>query len=454
MNDFSALRSELRRVVRGQVIVSGDAGFDAARTPWDAAVQQRVRAVVEVADAADVAALVSYARKAGIGLATQPLGHAPASFDDAILVRTKRLNGIDIDPHRRIARVEAGALWGDVLAAAGKHGLTGLAGSTTYVSTTGFTLGGGLSWFGRKHGFAANNVRAFDVVDSDGTPQRVTADSDPDLFWALRGGGGDFALVTALEFDLHPAPELYGGRILWPAARATEVMAAFREVTATAPEELSTWFSLMQFPPFPELPEPLRGLSAVAIDVTYLGGTAEAAGLLAAFDRIPGVIMDTRGQMDIADLGDICAEPTEPTTALLHTELFARFDEETASALLAAAGPGTVAPLAVLQVRHLGGALSRPAETHGACGHLTEPYLLFMLGVLPFPELEGPILERQRSVARAVSSSLSGRKPFTLLSHGVPADAAFPVETLDRLRAIKRSRDPEGVFRSNHPVLG
>ncbi|GAA1011530.1 oxidoreductase [Acrocarpospora pleiomorpha] len=454
MNDFSALRSDLRRAVRGRVLVSGDSGFDDARTPWDSAVEQRVKAVVEVADAADVAALVGYAREAGIGLATQPLGHAPASFDDAILVRTKNLSDIQIFPDQRRAKVGSGALWGDVLAQSAKHQLTGLAGSTTHVSTTGFTLGGGLSWFGRKHGFAANNVHAFEVVDADGVPQRVTADSDPDLFWALRGGGGDFALVTSVEFDLFPAPELYGGRILWPAARAQEVMAAFREVTATAPEELTTWFSLIQFPPFPELPDFLRGLSAVAVDATYLGATAEAADLLAAFDRIPGVIMDTRGQVNIADLGDICAEPTEPTSALQHTELLTRFDEETATALLAAAGPGTVAPLAVLQVRHLGGALSRPAPTDGACGHLTEPYLLFMLGILPFPELAGPIQERQHAVARAVAPSLSGRRPFTLLSHDAPAEAAFPAETLDRLRDIKRRRDPQGVFRSNHPVLG
>ncbi|GIH26432.1 oxidoreductase [Acrocarpospora phusangensis] len=452
MNDFSALRSELRKVVRGQVHVAGDAGFDAARSAWDTSVEQRVRAVVEVADAADAAALVRYAREAGIGVATQPLGHAPSSFDDAILVRTKHLSDIQILPDQRLAKVGSGALWTDVLAQSAKHGLTGLAGSTTHVSATGFTLGGGVSWFGRKHGFAANHVRAFEVVDADGVQRRVTADSDPDLFWALRGGGGDFALVTSLEFDLFPSHDLYGGRILWPAARAREVMAAFREVTASAPEELSTWFSLIQFPPFPELPEPLRGLSAVAIDVTYLGATEEAAGLLAAFDRVPGAIMDTRGQISAAHLGDICAEPTEPTAAVIRTELLTHVDEEISTALLTAAGPGTVAPMAVVQVRHLGGALSRAADSDGACGHLPEPYLLFMVGILPFPELAGPVEERRRSIVRAVAPALSGRRPFTFLGHSESAESAFPPATLDRLRAIKTARDPQSVFRSNHPV--
>ncbi|WP_214106579.1 FAD-binding oxidoreductase [Acrocarpospora catenulata] len=454
MIDYSALRADLRRVVRGQVLVSGDSGFDQARLPWDSAVEQRVSAVVEVADAADAAALVGYARGAGLGLATQPLGHAPATFDDAILVRTKRLSGIEIDPRERTARIGSGVLWGDVLAASSKHGLTGLAGSTGYVSTTGFTLGGGLSWFGRKYGFAANNVRWFDIVDADGVPQRVTADSDPELFWALRGGGGDFALVTGMEFNLFPTPELYGGRILWPAAKAQEVMAAFREITATAPEELTLWFQLIQFPPFPELPEPLRGLSAVVMDVTYLGSAAEAAELLAPFDRIPGAIMDGRGMMDVADLPGICAEPTDPMAALSHTELFERFDAEAAAQLLAAAGPGTIEPLVTLQVRHLGGALSRAAETDGACGHVAEPYLLFMLGVLPFPELAGPIKAKQQAIAGAVRPYVSGRQPFTLLNHGAPASDAFPAETVERLREIKRRRDPRGTFRSNHSVLG
>ncbi|WP_327044713.1 FAD-binding oxidoreductase [Microbispora sp. NBC_01189] len=454
MNQIEALGADLRRVVRGRVLTRGDEGFDSARRPWDLAVDQRVAAVVEARDAQDVAAVVGYAGLAGLRVATQPNGHAPAAFDDAILLRTGNLRGLSVRPGERVARVEAGVSWGEVLTAAGAHGLTPLAGSTGVVSATGFTLGGGLSWFGRRYGFAADSVRAFEVVDASGEQATVTAGSDPELFWALRGGGGDFAVVTAMELDLHPAPVLYGGRILWPARRAAEVLASFRAVTAEAPEELTVWFHLLQFPPLPELPEPLRGLSAVTVDVTYLGDPDEARALLHHFDRIPDPIFDTRGRMPVANLADICAEPTDPTPALLRSELLHGLDDAVAAAMLAAAGPGTIAPLAYVQIRHLGGALARVDEKGGACGHIAEPYLLTALGVLAAPGMEEAIRERQSAVAAAVAGVASGRKPFTFLGHGEPAASAFPAEILARLREVKRRRDPDGVLAGNHPVLG
>ncbi|MBO3749660.1 FAD-binding oxidoreductase [Streptosporangiaceae bacterium NEAU-GS5] len=443
----------LRRVLRGRVLVQGDEEFEAISRPWDAAVDQRVVAVVEAADAADVSALVRYARQAGLAVATQPNGHAPsAGFEGTILLRTRLMNSVEVRPGERIARVGPAATWGDVLAEAGKHELVALAGSTAVVSATAFTLGGGVSWFGRKYGFAANSVRSFDVVDADGAQLTVTRESDPELFWALRGGGGDFAIVTAMEFDLHPGNGLYGGRILWPATRAAAVMAAFREVTAQAPDGLSVWFTLLQFPPFPELPEPLRGLSAVAIDVASLDG--EGHDLLRAFEAIPGVIFDTRGPLAAADLGAIAAEPTDPTDAFVHSELLTDLDDAAAAALLMSAGPGTVAPLVSVQVRHLGGALSVVREDAGAAGHIAEPYMLSMVGVLFTPEMEGPVRARQEVIASALAFRTSGRKPFTFLSHDETAAHAFPASTLARLRDIKRRRDPAGVFRSNHPVLG
>ncbi|GAB1816966.1 FAD-binding oxidoreductase [Herbidospora sp. RD11066] len=445
--------NDLRQVVRGRVLTTGDEGFERAREPWDGAVDQRVLAVVEAEDAADVAAVVRHASLYGLAIATQPNGHAPsAGFDGTILLRTSRMRAVHVRPEERVARVEAGASWQEVLTAAAKHGLTGLAGSTGAVSVTGFVLGGGLSWFGRKHGFAANNVVAFELVDAQGEHRRVTGDTDPDLFWALRGGGGDYAIVTAVEINLFPAPELFGGRLMWPAARAAEVLTAFREATRTAPDDLTLWFTLLQLPPLPELPEPLRGLSAVCLDVTYLGGEERARELLARFDAIPGAVMDTRGMMPVDRLGEICMEPTDPTPALVTSHLLTDLDERAATTLLAATGPGTVAPLAFVMIRHLGGALAVESPDAGACGHLTEKYQVHAAGMLIWPEMAGPIVERQASIARALEPCTSDRKVFTFLGHDEPADHAFPVETLTRLRRIKTRRDPLGTFRSNHPV--
>ncbi|WP_214413037.1 FAD-binding oxidoreductase [Sphaerisporangium fuscum] len=449
----SGLAADLRRAVRGRVSVPGDEGFEASRRPWAVNVDQRVRAVVEVEDAADAAALVGYAAKAGLRLAVQPNGHgATDGLDGEILVRTGRMRGVEIRPERRTARVEAGASWGEVLTASAGHGLTGLCGSSPIVSATGFTLGGGLAWFSRRHGLAANGVRSFEVVDAEGSLRTVSAGSDPELFWALRGGGGDFALVTAMEIELYPAPHLYGGRLIWPMERAAEVMAAFRATTAVAPEELSLWFTLMRFPPFPQLPEPLRGLSAVVMDVTYLGEAAEARRLLDRFDRIPGLVVDTRDEIAIPELGGVCAEPTDPSPAVQHAELLRGLDDDAAAAFLAAAGPDTIFPLAVAQIRHLGGALARPVPDAGACGHVAEPYILSLLAIAGAPEEMAAVERRMGSFREALAPWMSGARPYTFLGHSEGPEAAFPADVLARLRAAKRRYDPDGVFRANHPI--
>ncbi len=444
----------LRHAVRGRVLLPGDDGFERARRPWNLAVDQPVRAVVEVEDPADAAAVVSHARLAGLGVAVQPSGHGAArGLDGQILVRTGRMREVRVDPDARVARVEAGAGWGEVLTATAKYGLAAPAGSSPVVNAAGYTLGGGLSWFGRHYGFAANGVRALEIIDAEGTPARVTAESDPELFWALRGGGGDFALVTAIEFALFAAPHLHGGRMLWPIDRAGQVLDAFREITAQAPPELSMWFTLLQFPPFPTVPEPLRGLAAVAVDHTFLGPADAAAAFLRPLASIGGRMLDTGRMIPVSDLGTVCAEPVDPAPALFSGQLLTELGDACADTVLSAAGRSGIAPLVSLQIRHLGGALARTRPGDGACGHIAEPYLLNMIGIAPGPDAARQVADRFASVERATLPYTSGRKPFTFLGAGEKAAAAFPGETLARLRDIKRRRDPHGVFHSNFPVL-
>jgi FAD/FMN-containing dehydrogenase len=381
-----------------------------------------------------VAALVRYARRNGLTITAQPSGHgASGDTADAILLRTGQLDEFQVRPGHRTARVGAGVKWARVQAAVSQDGLTGLTGSSPAVTVTSYLVGGGLSWFGRTHGLAANSVRAFDVVDADGTRACVTADTDPDLFWALRGGGGDYALVTAVEFDLHPAAALYGGRMLWPAEQAARVLDAFREVTATAPDQLSTWYTLLHRP---------ASQPSVAVDVTYLGQAADGEALLRRLEKIAGRLFDSRGKMAVADLGDITAEATDPGPGVSRTELLTALDEEAAARLL----DRPIGPLRKVQIRHLGGAFARPSDS--AAGHIDEPYDLYMFGIPG----EG-VRDRYDSLAQALTSYTTGRKPFTHLAPGEHAASAFPAATLARLRAIKRRRDPCGVFRSNFPVL-
>lgn len=210
-----AVGTDLRKAIRGRVLLPDDPEFAAARMPWNRTVDQPVLAVVKLADAADATTLVDYARRTGLPISVQPNGHGAApGVDGTILVRTTHLDETTIDPAARVARIGAGVAWDQVQRAAEPHGLTGLVGSSPAVSVVGYTLGGGSSWFGRKHGWAAKKLTAVEAVTADGNQVRATANAEPDLFWALSGGGGDFALVTAIEFGLVPAPDIYGGRML------------------------------------------------------------------------------------------------------------------------------------------------------------------------------------------------------------------------------------------------
>ncbi|MEC3954880.1 FAD-binding oxidoreductase [Nocardia sp. CDC153] len=448
---MSGLGRDLRQVVRGRVLVPGEEGFEEAGAAWNLAVRQRVSAVVEVADAADAAGLVRFAAAAEVSLSTRATGHSPsAAADGTVLVTTRALDEVEIDVASRVARVGAGVAWQPVLERAAVHGLAGACGSSAVVGVAGYTLGGGVGWFARSRGYAAHAVRALNVVTADGDRRRVTAESNPDLFWALRGGGGDFALVTGLEFELFDAPELFGGRMLWPAERSAAVIAAFQEATAEAEAGLSLWLTLIQFPPFPQVPEPLRGQAMVAVDVVAVGAVT---GPLRRFDEIAGLVLDTRRPLDAAQVGEVCMEPTDPAPARVRGELLTDFSAEVGEALLAAAAPqGSVGPLALVQIRHLGGALATPPADAGCAGGIAEPYLLSLLGPAPTPEFEALVVERQAAVVDAMRPHLSGRKPFTYLDSGENPAAVFDTETLARLRDIKARRDPDGLFRSNFPV--
>ncbi|MEV3924095.1 FAD-binding oxidoreductase [Actinomadura coerulea] len=433
--------NDVRGVLKGRVLLPDDDGFEQAATAWNLTVRQPVAAVVEAADADDVVALVRYARRAGLTVAAQPTGHgASGDVEGLILLRTGLLNEVVVRAEKRVVRVGAGVRWGQVQAAAGPLGLAALSGSAPGVGVTGYTLGGGVGWFSRKYGLASGSVRAIDIVDADGEPGRVTAESDPELFWALRGGGGDFAMVTALELELYPVPTMYGGRVVWPEHRTSEVYEAFLEITAEAPRELSVWFNRFQPPGAPPM---------VTLDLAYLGEAAPAQDLLVRLDKIEGAISDSRGVVPVAGLGAISPEPIDPTPSISRVELLTGLGADAGELLL----PKPVEPLINLQIRNLGGALAEPGVGAGASGAVAEPYLLSLVG-LGLPHMADATRAKQAEVVADLKARISGRKPYTLLSPGETAAESFSGGALARLREIKRARDPHNVFRANYPVLG
>jgi FAD/FMN-containing dehydrogenase len=431
--------SSLRDAVRGEVLLPGDAGFDEARRPWNLAVRQDVRAVVTAADADDISALVRFGNAAGVPIAVQPNGHgASGTAAGTILLRTSRLDEVSVDPEARTARVGAGVKSGVVTAAAAAHGLVHKPGSSPIVSVAGYTLGGGVGFFARKYGMSSDHVIEFEVVDATGERRKASAQENPDLFHALAGGGGDFAIVTALTVALHEERELFGGTVMWPEARAAEVFAAFRDVTATAPEELTVWASRVRFP---------GGAPAmVAVSVAYLGPETDGRALLKPFDVIEGALSGAWKPLPFEDLATITNDPEDPGPSESRSELLGRFDEEVVAALLAK----PIDPLLGVQVRHIGGALTgaRP----GPHGPVAEQYLLYLVGLAPTPEAGAAVAAKQAELVADLGDAVTGRKLVTFLGSVDTLANAFSPEALEGLRTVKKKWDPQGRFVANFPV--
>ncbi len=445
--------ADLRRRVAGVVHVPDDETWDAARAAWVVTVDQRPLAVLEARDAQDVVTAVRWARDHEVHVSPQPTGHGTTgAFEDVLILRTGALDDIDVDPAARRVTIGAGVRAGQLLAALDGTGLTFLAGSNPDPSVVGMTVTGGLSWFGRAFGAGADSVEAVELVDGLGRLRTVTAsDDDPDLFWAVRGGGGDFGIVTRMTLRLYPAPQVYGGRLFWPIEQTRAVLEAFRSVTAAAPDSLTVWFHCYRFPPFPEIPEPLRGQAMASVAVAHLGSGEEAEQLLAPFRAVPGIVLDLLGDVPIAALDSIAGEPTEPSPGRDWAVLLVDLDDQAVEALVDAAGPAAEHPLAMVQIRHLGGALARHHGGGGSFGPVSEPYLVGAIGIPFGPGGEPGVEAGFADIEAAVSFVSAGRTPLAFLGRR-STDAWWSPETRARLVTAKRSADPLGVIRSNRPV--
>jgi hypothetical protein len=443
--------ADLRRRVAGTLHTPADATYAAASTPWTVNVPQHPFAVLEVRDADDVVAAVRWSVEHGIPVTAQPTGHSPGdSLDGILLLRTRALSGIEVDEETRTATVGAGVKAGELLAALEGTGLTFLAGSNPDPTVVGLTLTGGISWFGRAFGIASDSVVAVELVDGLGRLRRVTADSDPELFWALRGGGGDFGIVTRMTIALHPGSQLYGGRLLWPLERMREVLDVFRAETRHAPEALTTWFHTYAFPPLPEVPEPIRGRSFVGIAVTYLGSREPGERLLAPYRAVAGLEMDLVGELPMSALGSVADEPTTPMPGMQRSRLLEEIDDIAADGLVQVLGSGS--PLTIFQLRHLGGAFARTPEGAGSPGPVTEAYNLFALGVPAVPQLVPAIAATFGRVSAVTAHVQSGRTLLNFLEVGEDPGRWWSPGTRSRLAAVKASADPLRTIRSNRPV--
>jgi hypothetical protein len=448
--DWASLDARLH----GDVVAPGDSSWDESRRAWNLAVDQRPAAVALVETAGDVIDVIAFAREHGLQVAPQGTGHnAPplGPLDGTILLKTERMRGVSIGAAERRARVEAGVLWTEATAAAAKHGLTALAGSSPDVGVVGYSLGGGISWLGRKYGLAANSVTAIELVTADGRYVRADRETEPDLFWALRGGGGSFGVVTALEFRLYPLTEVYGGVLFYPIERAPEVLHTWRAWTKTAPDELTSVGRLLQFPPIPDIPEPLRGNAFVVVEAVYAGDAETGAELVEPF-RDLGPVLDTVALMPTTELQKVHMDPEHPVPGAGDGMLLPDLTPEALDALLAAAGPGSGSPLFSVEVRHLGGALARESAEHGAVGAFDAGYAVFAVGIAPTPELHAVSERYVASTLRALAPWDAGRSYLNFAESRTGGGKHWAATAYRRLRRIKAQVDPGDVIRSNHPV--
>lgn len=443
----------LSDILSGRAVFPGDDDWDSARQVFDLHADLRPEAVVFPVDERDVVAIVTYAREHGLRIAPQATGHNGAplgSLDGTLLVSTSELTGVSIDAAARQVRVGTGTKWEKVAPRLSTLGLAALHGSSPDVGIAGYSLGGGMGWLARKYGLQTNSVTAIELVTADGHLVRTDADHEPDLFWALRGGGGNFGVVTAIEFTVYPVEELYAGAMFFPFERASELWHAWRELLPDLPEELMTWASVWQFPDLPQIPRHVRGGSYAILMGAFLGGEADGRELLRPLREL-GPEMDTFAMGPPAVLGSLAIEDwLEPLPYLTTHRLLGALPASAIDDLvMAGARPGS--PLGVLQLRHLGGALARETPGAGARATLPGEVQLFAVGVAGDEMSAAAIRAALAAVDDASSAHHAGYYP-NFVEHPADASTFFDTYTWTRLREVKALYDPHDLFKGNHHI--
>jgi hypothetical protein len=442
----------LTDALTGRVVLPGDPAWDHARSSFNLLVDQRPAAVAFPADEHDVAAAVAYARRSGLRVAPQATGHNQAplgDLGDALLLNVSALQDVRFELAERRVRVGAGVKWDRVAPRLSAHGLAGLHGSSPDVGIAGYSLGGGMGWLSRRHGLQTNAVTALELVTADGDFVRADAEQHPDLFWALRGGGGNFGVVTAIEFGVVEVDRLHAGALFYDAARAPEVLHAWNGLLPSLPDELMSWVTVFNFPPLPDVPAFARGRSFVVVKAAFLGDEHGARPYLDPLRDLRPV-RDTFATVPPVVLGDLAMDPYDPLPFHSAHDLL---DELPVDALMDAVGPGSgrEGALAMLQLRHMGGALARVPEGAGARATLPGKVSLFAIGVAMDEASDAASREALAGATAAVAAHRAGHYP-NFVEEPAEASAFFDPGTWARLREVKRRYDADDLFRGNHHV--
>lgn len=448
----------LRETVEGPVLLPGSAAYDEECATYNLTCGLRPAVVVGATGEKDVQAAVRFAAERGLPVAVKCTAHqvvGPA--EGGVLVTTGRMAGISVDAAARIVRVEAGVRWRDVLPRAAEAGLAVLAGSAPDVGVVGYTLGGGQSpLLGRSLGYAADHVRRLEVVTADGELREVGPQSEPDLFWALRGGKGNFGVVTAIEFEAFPLTRFYGGGLYFAGEHLADVLEAWRAWLPTVGEDMTSSVGVQRLPDVPALPEPLRGAFVVHLRIGYLGSAADGAALVAPLRAAAPVLLDLVEEKPFTSLGEIHLDPVAPMPYFDRSVCLEEFSEKTARTLVELTGAESDCELANVEIRALGGAFDREPEGGNAVSSRGLPFVVFAFAV-GAPDQEPELRSALAKVMDGLAPWAARRNMVNFLSPHEATDSeqlaeVYGPQRYERLAAVKKRYDGGNTFRFNHNV--
>jgi FAD binding domain/Berberine and berberine like len=450
--------SELAAQVAGPVFLPGDDGYVEEAGIYNLSLVLEPALIVGVTSEADVQAAVRFAARRQMPVAVKSTGHQVARpGHGALLISTQRMSAVIIDPDNRTARIGPGVRWEQVIDEAAEFGLAPMNGSSPTVGAIGYTLGGGQSvaW-SRSKGYAADHVLSLDVVTADGRLRHVTADNDPELFWALRGGKDNFGVVTAMVCELFPQAEIYGGGVWFAIHHVAEVMPAWREWLETLPEEATTAVAVQHLPPVPDLPAPLRGASVLHLRFTHLGSPVEGRRLFAPMRAIAPSILDTVSVMPYKSIGTVYLDPPEPTPYWDRGTMLTGLPKQALDEFVALTGPDSGSPLLSVEIRQLGGAMDRQPTSPNAVPTRGLPFVMFAYGV-GGPEEEELMRGYLAKLISGMEPWSADRKMINFLSADEGTDpeelrAVYGEQRYERLARIKKTYDPLNLFRMNHNI--
>lgn len=445
----SALET-LRSNIEGTVFTPEEHGYVEACQAWDLTVEQQPALVVTIANAKDAMAAVNFARRQGLKISIQSTGHGIISpSKGGLLINTSGMKGIKIDSQTQTALVEAGVRWNDVIQAAQTHNLATLSGYASNVGVVGYTLGGGIGWLVRKYGPACDSIRNIHLVTADGQMLQVSKNSNSKLFWALRGGGSSFGIVTSIEFDLYPVVDIYGGQLFYPAEMARKVLNLYSDWVEKVPDELTSAIALMQIPPEVPVANELRGKPAVVLSVCYLGDEKQGAELLRPFRELEP-LLDRLESMQFKDIGKIHNDPHEPQHTYGHCGLLKSLSPDVIDRLVDLAGAGSDSPLQMVELRHLQGAMAHNSGHESALIDRDAAFLLQVQSVLTTPEQTTEVKQYTASLAEMMRPYETGGV-FPNFRHRYGSNdprrrAVSSQDSHNRLLNLKEKYDPQNLF--------